>query len=61
MADKTTLATNRALNQKGCSYCRLFKPFDQVRTIRTRLGVQRAICDTCQKARRSGIGNQKER
>jgi hypothetical protein len=60
MADKNTAV--QSLAQKGCSYCRCFKPVDQVRTVRTRLGVPRAICDTCQKARRDSkadMGNTK--
>jgi hypothetical protein len=51
-AEKLTSAVNLALGVRGCSYCRLFKPFDQVRMVRTRLGVVRAICDTCQRDRR---------
>ena len=47
----TPTATNRAPTSRGCSYCRCFKPVDQVRVIRTRLGVHRAICDTCQQGR----------
>lgn len=61
MADKNTATSTPT--QKGCSYCRCFKPIDQVRSIRTRLGVLRAICDTCQKGRRNGkggMGNRKE-
>jgi hypothetical protein len=51
-AEKLTAAVNQSLGERGCSYCRLFKPFDQVRTVRTRLGVPRAICDTCQQNRK---------
>lgn len=57
------MASTSTLAQKGCSYCRCFKPVDQVRTVRTRLGVLRSICDTCLKARRcckSNMRNHKQ-
>lgn len=53
---RTTAATNAALGKKGCSYCRQFKPSDQVRVVRTRMGVYRAICDACQQGRRDRTG-----
>lgn len=54
MVEKVTPnTTNRAPAPRGCSYCRCFKPFDQVRVVRTRFGVPRAICDACQQARSS--------
>ena len=44
MADKNTATTAaRSPAQKGCSYCRCFKPIDQVRVVRTRFGVPRVI------------------
>lgn len=54
MADKPTPTTR----PRGCSYCRCFKPSDQVRVVRTRFGVPRAICDTCQMGRRKGNGKE---
>lgn len=52
LGEKLTSAVNASLKERGCSYCRLFKPPEQVRMVRTRLGVLRAICDTCQTDRR---------
>lgn len=46
--EKLTAVTNRLLGERGCSYCRKFKPIDQVRVVRSRLGVARTICDACQ-------------
>jgi hypothetical protein len=51
--EKLTAVTNRVLGERGCSYCRKFKPFDQVRIVRTRFGVARTICDACQTLRRN--------
>lgn len=54
IAERIAQAINRALDEQGCSYCRKFKPADQVRTVRNRLSGRRMfICDACDERRRA--------
>lgn len=47
-AEKVTETVNRALDEQGCSYCRKYKPADQVRKVRAKItGRTLYICDCC--------------
>jgi hypothetical protein len=52
-----TETVNKELGQQGCSYCRKYRPADQVRKKRTRLGVIKWICLHCEDGRQTRKGN----
>ena len=49
--EHVTETVNKALGTLGCSYCRKYKPADQVRRKRTKLGLVKLICTSCDQAR----------
>ena len=52
-----TSTVNKALGQLGCSYCRSYKPADQVSKRRSLGGTIKNICDTCRLGRKERKGN----